>query len=91
MRGNHSPEEKLLKLIRGQKNPPDDITLIKPKEEGVAVTSVYEKKHSFKPILRPQELIKYLGLFYIKKAVILLLGFSLLYTVLSFLYPFFES
>jgi type II secretory pathway component PulC len=90
MRDNNSPEEKLLKLIRGQKNPPQDIPLIKPQEEASAVTATYEKKRSFKSILRPPEVIKYLGLSYIiKKVIILLLGFSFLYVVLSFLYPFF--
>ncbi|TRZ94594.1 hypothetical protein D4R78_06220 [bacterium] len=89
MRNNNSPEEKLLKLIRGQKSQQEDIPLIKPEEEDPVVASVYEKKRSFKPILRPRDLIKYLGLSYIKKAVILLLVFSLLYAVLSLLYPLF--
>jgi hypothetical protein len=80
MMDNISPEERLLRLIRGKKK---EGTPLEKKPASVPLDLKPSVKHSIYPIVQ-----KYLAFFYEpRKIVMITLGASLIYLAASFIYP----
>jgi len=82
MRDNISPEERLLKLIRGQKKQ-NNKTIDKEPSTAFAVADVQPPiKYSAHP-----SAIRYLSPLDIRKIIFLIFGASCIYLIISFIYP----